>query len=89
VPTVNIFKGTPTQNPTIRRLTQFCGGANAGRPSFSGNGSQLTFWSEFPGPLKQIYVLTVGASNDFDYRFSNPHIISDGKSNDWDPLWVK
>jgi hypothetical protein len=31
----------------------------------------------------------VGADDNFDYRSSNPHIISDQQADDWDPLWVK
>jgi hypothetical protein len=86
--TVNIFKGAPTQKPTIRRLTSFCSGSNAGHPSFSPDGSQLTFWSEDSGS-RQVYVMDVGPDDSFDYRLSNPHIISDHQSDDWDPLWVK
>jgi WD40-like Beta Propeller Repeat len=88
VRTVNIFKGAPTQKPTIRRLTQFCAGSNGGHPSFSPDGSEATFWSEDSG-LHQIYVLSVGADDGFDFRLANPHIITDHQSDDWDPLWVK
>lgn len=84
----NIFKGTPGQKPVIRRLTTFCSGANVGHPSFNPGGSSLVFWSDNTG-LKQIYVLDVGPDDTFDFRFSNPHIIGDQHSNDWDPLWVK
>jgi WD40-like Beta Propeller Repeat len=86
--TQNIFKGTPTQNPTIRRLTTFCAGSNGGHPSFSPDGAQLTFWDEDSG-MKQIYLLDVGADDTWDYRFANPRIIDDHQSDDWDPLWVK
>ncbi|MGB8644904.1 MAG: hypothetical protein WCF84_06685 [Anaerolineae bacterium] len=88
---MNLFKGTPGQNPTIRRLTDqgdFCAGADAGHPSFSPNGAQVAFWGGGSG-LKQIYVVDVGPDDGFDFRMTNPHIISNHQSDDWDPLWVK
>ena len=88
VRTTNIFKGTPTQNATIRRLTTFCSGSDGGHPSFSPDGAHLAFWSEDSG-LNQIYVLDVGADDTKDYRFSNPHSIDSHQVDDWDPLWVK
>jgi hypothetical protein len=91
IKTANIFKASPTQKPTVRRLTSghdFCAGSATGHPSFSPDGSQLTFWGEGSG-LNQIYVLDVGADDSFDFRVTNPHIISDHRSDDWDPLWVK
>ncbi len=87
--TANIFKKAPTQNAPDRRLTSFCASGNIGRPTFSPDGTQLAFWSEDPGPFKQIYVLNVGADDTADFRVSNPHIISDGQADDWDPLWIK
>lgn len=85
---LNVFKGTPSQNPTIRRLTSFCAGGNVDKPSFRPDGEQLVFWAD-DGGLRQLFVLDVGSDDTFDYRFSNPHKISDGLSNDWDPTWVK
>ncbi len=89
--TVNVFKGTPGTHPKITRLTDkgdFRSGADAGHPSFSGDGARLTFWGGGSG-LKQIYVLDVGADETFDYRYSNVRIISNHQADDWDPLWVK
>ncbi len=86
--TQNIFKAAPVQKPTVRRLTSFCSGGNTGHPSFNSSGGQLVFWSEDSG-LRQIYLLDVGADDNFDSRFSNPHIISNRQFDDWDPLWIK
>jgi hypothetical protein len=89
--TSNIFKGTPVQKPTVRRMTSgpdFCAGSGAGHPSFSPDGSQIAFWGEGSGQ-RQIYVLDIGADDSFDFRLANPHIISNHQSDDWDPLWVK
>lgn len=86
--TTNIYKGPPTQKPTIRRLSQFCSGSDAGHPSFNADGSKVVFWSQDTG-LHQIYMLDVGSDDSFDYRFANPRKITDGKWDDWDPLWVK
>jgi hypothetical protein len=85
---MNIFKGTPTQNPTVRRLTHFCSGGNVGHPSFSGDGSMLVFEADADG-LRQLFTVQVGADDTFDYRQTQEQKISDGQSNDWDPLWVK
>lgn len=87
----NIFKGTPNQKPVIRRMTSgndFCASGATGHPSFSPDGSRLAFWNEGSG-MNQIYVLDIGPDDSYDFRFSNPHIISDHQADDWDPLWVK
>lgn len=86
--TANLFKATPTQKPVVRRMTEFCAGANTDLPTFSPDGSKIAFWSEFPGPRKQIYVINTGATDNEDFRFASPRMIATS-SNDWDPLWVK
>lgn len=87
--TPNVFKGTPKQNPVIRRLTQFCAGADSDHPSFNPDGSQVVFWSEFPTGNREIFVLDVGADDTFDYRSTTPRLLTPDKFNDWDPLWIK
>ena len=85
---MNIFKGTPNQNPTVRRLTHFCAGGNVGHPSFNGDGSKLVFYAD-AGGLRQVYVIDVGADDSIDHAQVQEQKISDGESNDWDPIWVK
>lgn len=86
----NLFKGTPNQNPTIRRLTDFCARGDVGHPSFNGDGSKVVFWADDSG-LRQLFTIEVGGSDDFDQRFAWPTLkqLSDGQSQDWDPIWVK
>lgn len=84
----NIYKGTPNQNPVIRRLTHFCSGENVGHPSFSPDGSQLVFWADHNG-VRQLFIVEVGSTDDFDYRFTQERRITDGQSDDWDPVWIK
>ncbi len=87
----NIFKASTTTRPVIKRMTSgsdFCAGGQVGHPSFSSNSAQVAFWSEGSG-MKQIYLLDVGGDDNFDWRLSNPHMISNRQSDDWDPLWVK
>ncbi len=91
IKSLNIFKASTTTRPVIKRMTSgsdFCAGGMVGHPSFNGNGAQVAFWSEGSG-MKQIYILDVGADDNFDWRLSNPHMISNHQSDDWDPLWVK
>lgn len=85
---MNIFKGTPNQNPTVRRLTDFCAGGNVAHPSFNGDGSRLVFFADADG-LRQIFVVDVGADDSIDHAQVQEQKISDGQANDWDPLWVK
>lgn len=86
----NLFKGTPTQNPTIRRLTDFCARGDVGHPSFNGDGSKVVFWADDSG-LRQIMTIDVGADDDFDQRFAWQTLkkLSDGQTEDWDPVWIK
>lgn len=86
--TENIFKGTPGQKPVIRRLTSNCAGADSGRPSFSPDGSQVVYWSQFPGPNRELYVIDVGADDSFDWRSVTPKQIT-FEGDNWDPLWIK
>lgn len=85
---MNIFKATPDQNPTVRRLTHFCAGGNVGHPSFNGDGSRLVFYADADG-LRQLFVVDVGANDGIDFTQVAEQKISDGQANDWDPLWVK
>lgn len=85
---MNIFKGTPNQNPTVRRLTHFCAGGNVAHPSFNGDGSKLAFYADADG-LRQMFVIDVGGDDSVDYTRVQEQRISDGQSNDWDPVWVK
>lgn len=87
--TANLFKGTPTQKPVIRRLTEFCAGADTDHPSFSPDGSQIVFWSEFPTGRQAIFVVDVGADDSFDYHSTTPRLLTPDKFNNWDPLWIK
>jgi Tol biopolymer transport system component len=87
--TANLFKGTPTQKPVIRRLTEFCAGADTDHPSFSPDGSQIVFWSEFPTKNREIFVVDVGADDSFDHRNTTPRLLTPDEYNDWDPLWIK
>lgn len=85
---MNIFKATPNQNPTVRRLTEFCAGGNVAHPSFNGDGSKLVFYADTDG-LRQLYVVDVGANDSIDFAQVQEQKISDGTQNDWDPIWVK
>lgn len=85
---MNIFKGTPTQNPTVRRLTHFCAGGNVGHPSFNGDGGLLVFYAD-QGGQRQLFIVEVGADDSIDHTRVQERKISDGQANDWDPLWVK
>lgn len=85
---MNIFKGTPEQNPTVRRLTHFCSGGDASHPSFNGDGSLLVFQADADN-LKQLFVVQVGNDDSFDHSQTSEIKISDGQSSDWDPIWVK
>ena len=85
---MNIFKATPNQNPTVRRLTDFCSGGNVAHPSFNGDGSKLAFYADADG-LRQLFTIDVGADDTIDYSRVQEQKISDGQANDWDPLWVK
>jgi hypothetical protein len=86
--TNNIFKAAPISNSKKIPLTGFCSGSNGDHPSFSPDGSRLTFWSEDSG-MTQIYIVDVGGDDSIGYPASNPQIISDHHADDWDPLWVK
>lgn len=85
---LNVFKATTGQNPTVRRLTDLCSGGNVGHPSFSPNGGQLTFFADTDG-LRQIYIVDVGSDDSFDYTRTEERIITDGTAQDWDPVWIK
>lgn len=85
---LNLFKGTPGTKPVVRRLTHFCSGGNVSHPSFSPDGSQLTFYAD-EGGNRQIFVVDVGGSDDVDYRQVQEHKITDGESSDWDSTWIK
>ncbi|MBI4675686.1 MAG: PD40 domain-containing protein [Chloroflexi bacterium] len=85
---MNIFKGTPNQNPTVRRLTHFCAGGNVSHPSFNGDGSLLVFSADQSG-LRQLFIVEVGADDSIDHAQVQERKISDGQANDWDPIWVK
>lgn len=85
---MNIFKGTPNQNPEVRRLTDFCAGGNVAHPSFNGDGSKLVFYADADG-LRQVFIVDVGADDSIDYAQVQEQKISDGQANDWDPVWVK
>lgn len=84
----DIYKGTPGQKPVVRRLTHFCSGGNVGHPSFSPDGGRLVFWAD-DNSLRQLFVVDVGATDDFDYRMTSEVKITDGQSQDWDPVWIK
>lgn len=86
----NLFKGTPKQNPTIRRLTNYCAHGDVGHPSFNGDGSKVVYWADENG-LRQLSTIEVGSTDDFDQRFAWQTVtrLSDGQSDDWDPIWVK
>ncbi len=86
--TENIFKATPGQNPVIRRLTSYCAGADSGRPSFSPDGSQIVYWSQFPGPDRDLYIIDVGADDTVDWRSVTPKQIT-FEGDNWDPIWIK
>lgn len=85
---LNVFKATPGQNPVVRRLTHFCSGGNVSHPSFSPDGGNLAFYADEEG-LRQIFVVEVGGSDDFDFRFTEERKITDNQSSDWDPVWIK
>lgn len=86
--TENLFKGTTGQNPVIRRLTNYCAGSDTGRPSFSPDGLQVVYWSQFPGPDRDLYLIEVGEDNTFDWRSAQPKRIT-FEGDNWDPLWIK
>ena len=86
--TMNLFKSSPKQKPVIRRLTSYCAENDTGHPSFSPDGSQIVYWSQFPGPNPDIYVIDVGADDSFDWRMTQPKRIT-FESDNWDPIWVK
>jgi len=86
--TSNIFVGTPKQNAVIRRLTAYCAGADTGRPSFNPDGSELVYWTQFPGPNRDLYIVDVGEDTSFDWRSTTPKRIT-FEGDNWDPLWVK
>ena len=86
--TSNIFVGTPKQNAVIRRLTAYCAGADTGRPSFSPDGSELVYWTQFPGPDRDLYIVEVGEDTSFDWRSTTPKRIT-FEGDNWDPIWVK
>lgn len=86
--TSNIFKGTAGPKPVIRRLTSYCAGADSGRPSFNPEGTQVVYWTQFPGPHRDLYIIDVGADDSFDYRSAQPKRITFEGEN-WDPIWIK
>lgn len=86
--TENLFKGTTGQNPVIRRLTKYCAGADTGRPSFSPDGLQVVYWSQFPGPDRNLFLIEVGTDDTFDWRSAQPKQIT-FEGDNWDPLWIK
>ncbi|MCC7165011.1 MAG: PD40 domain-containing protein [Anaerolineae bacterium] len=86
--TMNLFKGEPTQHATFRRLTSYCAGADSGRPSFSPDGSEVVYWTQFPGPHRDIYTIPVGADDTFDWRDITPKRIT-FEGDNWDPIWIK
>lgn len=88
-PTANLFKGTPTQKPVIRRLTEFCAGADTDHPSVSPDGSQVVFASQFPTGNMELFIVDVGADDSFDFRSTSPRLITPGNFKAWDPLWIK
>ncbi|MSP11768.1 MAG: hypothetical protein EXR62_02300 [Chloroflexi bacterium] len=65
------------KNP--RQLTNFVK-LQAKHPSWSPDGQQLIFWTNRDDNLKQIYVINVDGTG--------LRRLSDGQSNDWDPVWV-
>ena len=86
--TMNLFKGTPKQKPVIRRLTSYCARGDTGHPSFSPDGSQVVYWTQYPGPRRDIYVIDVGADDSFDWRAAQPKRVT-FEADNWDPIWVK
>ncbi len=48
-------------------------------PAWSPDGSQIVFWSDREMGKKQIWVINADGTN--------PHRLSNGQSNDWDPVW--
>ncbi len=86
--TSNIFKGTVGQKPVIRRLTEYCAGADSGRPSFNPEGTQVVYWTQFPGPHRDLYIVDVGADDSFDYRSTKPKRIT-FEGDNWDAIWIK
>lgn len=89
VRTYNVYKKSPNPGVPERRMTNFCRNAAATttHPSFSPDGSRLTFFSDDIG-RKQVYVLDVGG-DDMDFASDNWRVISNNRFNDWDPLWIK
>jgi len=49
-------------------------------PAWSPDGSQIVFWSDREVGKKQIWVINADGTN--------PHRLSNGQSNDWDPVWL-
>lgn len=86
--TSNIFKGEPKQRATFRRLTSYCAGADTGRPSFSPDGSEVVYWSQFPGPDRDLYIVEVGPDDNFDWNDTTPKRLTNQGDN-WDPIWIK
>lgn len=55
-------------------------GAPSRHPSWSPDGSELVYWTSEQG-LRQLWVLTL--------KTGAARRISDGRHNDWDPVWIK
>ncbi|MBI3941649.1 MAG: PD40 domain-containing protein [Chloroflexi bacterium] len=62
-----------------QQLTNFVK-LQAKHPSWSPDGQQLIFWTNRDDNLKHIYIINVDGT---DLRR-----LSDGQSNDWDPVWI-
>lgn len=62
-----------------RQLTNFVK-LQAKHPSWSPDGQQLIFWTNRDDNLKQIYIINVDGTG--------LRRLSDGQSNDWDPVWI-
>lgn len=86
--TMNLFKATAKQNPVIQRLTAYCAGGDTGRPSFSPDGGQVVYWTQFPGPNRDVYILDIAADDSIDWRSLTPKRIT-FEGDNWDPIWIK